>query len=159
MNRVWTGVAAGVLAAAVLLGVGIGAYNAGQNDDDNVRVVTEQVGEGSDGDVVRVVERDRDWHGPGFGFFLIPLFVILGIVLLTRAGHHRHRYWGGPGWGHGYGPGYAYRGPGPCGPGDPDNPARAWHRRMHEADEADDEDDADDDTVSQSARPTPPDAG
>lgn len=131
MNRVWTGVAAGVLAATVLVGVGIGAYRAGQDDDGRVtRVVTEQV-EGEDGEIVRVVERDGR-HGPGFGFFLIPLVVIGGILLITRAGRHRH-HWG---HGYGYGPG-RWGGPG-SGPGcGPDDPARAWHRRMHEADAAD----------------------
>ncbi|HEY8545997.1 MAG TPA: hypothetical protein VIL36_13155 [Acidimicrobiales bacterium] len=109
-RRIWTGVVAGVLAAVVLLTVGIGAYQAGQDD----RVIT-RVTETTPADVVRVVDSGRHW-GPGLGFFLIPLLVILLIVLLVRGRHHRwHGGYGGPGW---YGPGWhrGPRGPYACGP-------------------------------------------
>ena len=115
-RRVWTGVVAGLLAAAVLLTVGIGSYRAGQDDE----VVTRTV---SDGEVVRVVGHD----GWGFfpGFFLFPLLVI-GLIVLVARGRRGH------GW---YGPGaYGGYGPGPCGPGgyDRETRMREWHRRMHE---------------------------
>jgi hypothetical protein len=121
-RRVWTGVAAGVVAAAVLLMVGIGGYRAGQEDE----VVTRTL---SDGEVVRVVDGGRDFFP---GFFLFPLLVIAVVLLATRARRGGwHRPYGpygsyGP-WGDG-GP-WGGRGPGPCGP---DAAMREWHRRMHE---------------------------
>lgn len=124
-RRVWTGVIAGVLAAAVLVTVGFGAYRAGQDDE----VVTRTV---DGGDVVRVVDHGRDFFP---GFFLFPLLVILLVVLLARGGrrHGWHRPYGpgGPGWGPGYygGPGRGPWGPGGC---DPEAGMREWHRRMHE---------------------------
>jgi hypothetical protein len=134
-RRIWTGVIAGVLAAAVLLTVGAGAYRAGQDDE----VVTRVVEEGRTGEVVRVV---GDHYGrPGFGFILFPLIIILVVVLLFRAfGSHRHGGWHG-GWRYGGGPGWHGPGPGPCGPGsgpgEPgSDPRTAWfdelHRRSHE---------------------------
>jgi hypothetical protein len=129
MNRVWVGVAAGVIAATALLGVGIGAYRAGQDDDHVTRIVTEQ-GEGEgvrDGEVVRVVERDGWRGGPHFGFFLFPLLIVGGIFLIARGGR---RHWG-HGYGYGYGPGYG--GPGRWGP--PEDRVREWHRHLHEEDE------------------------
>ena len=123
-RRVWTGVLAGVLAATVLLTVGVGAYRAGQDDEVVTRTVTNE--EGNNGDVVRVVHDDRDWgwhRGPGFGFFLFPLLLIFGFIWLV-GGRRRH-------WGHGYG--YGYRGGwgpggGPCGP---EGRIEDWHRRAH----------------------------
>jgi hypothetical protein len=135
MNRVWTGVVAGVLAAAVLLTVGIGAYQAGQDDE----IVTRTV---DGGEVVRVVDDGRDFFP---GFFLFPLLIILLVVLLARAGR---RHWGrpygpggpgGPGWGPGYwagGPGQPGRGPWGAGGCDPEAGMREWHRRMHEGEQA-----------------------
>jgi hypothetical protein len=130
-RRVWTGVVAGVLAAAVLLTVGIGAYQAGRDDE----VVTRTV---DGGEVVRVVDHGRDFFP---GFFLFPLLIILLVVLLVRGGR-RHWYRpygpggvggpGGPGWGPGYwggGPGRGAWGSAGC---DPDAGMREWHRRMHE---------------------------
>ena len=117
-RRVWTGVVAGLLAASVLLAVGIGAYQAGQDRT----VVTRTVGDGSDGvttgdgTVVRVV--GHGWgYGPGPGFFLFPLFGILLVFLLIRGFRGG---WGGPGrWG----------GPGGWGP----HPGfEEWHRQAHE---------------------------
>ena len=100
-RRVWTGVAAGVLAASVLLGVAGGAYRAGQRDE----VVTRTA---ADGDVVRVVD-GHGW-GPGPGFFLFPLAVV-AVILLVRGR-------GGPGgWHPPYGP--------------PEDAFREWHRRAH----------------------------
>jgi hypothetical protein len=131
-RRIWTGVVAGVLAAALLLTVGVGAYRAGQEDEVVTRVVDEP---GRAGEVVRVV---GDHDGPRFGFFLFPLLIILLVVLLVRAfaGHGR---WHG-GWRHGWGPGWhpGWHGPGPG--SDPDAPGgdpRAawfdeWHRRAHQ---------------------------
>lgn len=122
MNRVWTGVVAGVLAAALLLSVGVGAYRAGQDDDVATRVVQET----SDGQVVRVIEDGGRWdgHGPGF---LFPLVIILILVLVFTRGH-RHRWHGGYGPGHGPGPGYRGR----CGPGGgPDEYLDEWHRQAH----------------------------
>jgi hypothetical protein len=127
-RRVWTGVVAGVLAAAVLFTVGIGAYQAGQDD----QVVTRTV-EG--GEVVRVVDHGRDFFP---GFFLFPLLIIALVVLLARGGR-RHWYRpygpggpGGPGWGPGYWSGGPGRGPWGAGGCDPDAGMREWHRRMHE---------------------------
>lgn len=110
-RRVWTGVVAGVLAAAVLLTVGIGAYQAGQDD----RVVTRTV---DGGEVVRVVDHGRDFFP---GFFLFPLLIIVLVVLLARGGR---RHWYRP-----YGPGW---GPWGAGGWDPETGMREWHRRMHE---------------------------
>lgn len=127
-RRVWTGVIAGVLAATVLLTVGIGSYRAGQDDEVVARTV-------SDGEAVRVVEH----HGWGFfpGFFLFPLLVIGLIVLLARG---RRGY----GWHRSYGPGfYGGYGPGPCGAGGYDLQVgmHEWHRRMHEGESPADEGD------------------
>jgi len=129
-RRVWAGVLAGVLAATVLLTVGVGAYRAGQDDEAVTRVVTET----SDGEVVRVV-RDGDWGrhwGPGPGFFLFPLLII-GLVFLFARGGRRH--WHGYGHGYGYGPPWHRPyGPGPYGPGGPEDPEqrwREWHDRLH----------------------------
>jgi hypothetical protein len=124
-RRVWIGIVAGVLAAFLLLGVGVGSFRAGQDSE----VVTRAVG---DGEVVRVIERGHGW---GFfpGPFLFPLLLILVAVLLLRGRHH-HGWHGRPGYGHGggWGPG-PWGGPGgPGGPGcGPDERMEEWHRRMH----------------------------
>jgi hypothetical protein len=107
-RRVLTGVVAGLLAAAALVGVAVTAFHAGQ-----ARVPAEAL---RDGEVVRVVGYPH-W-GPPFGFFF-PLFplLVLGIVLLLVLG------WRRAGWG-GYGP---------CGgPGGREAMLVDWHRRMHE---------------------------
>src|SRR5688500_5485992 len=111
-RRVWTGVVAGVLAAALLLTVGFGAFRAGQDDEQLTRVV-----ETSEGEVVRVVGDGHHW-GPGPGFFLFPLLIVLLVVLVAKGRAHRWHGPGGygPGWHRGYGPGPGGRG-GPGGPG------------------------------------------
>ena len=111
-RRVWAGVLAGLLAATVLLTVGVGAYRAGQDDEAVTRVVTET----SDGEVVRVVRDDGDFGrhwGPGPGFFLFPLLIIGAVVLFARGGR---RHW------HGYGPPFN---------NDPEARWRDWHDRLH----------------------------
>ena len=112
MRRMWTGIAAGLLAAMVVVGVAVGAYRAGQRHDLVVRTT-----EG--GEVVRVVDRPG-WgygHGPGPGVLLFPLLGIALVVLLVRGGR-----WGG-GW-------HPYGGV-PWGPGGPDPRLDDWHRRAH----------------------------
>ena len=129
-RRVWTGIVAGVLAAGVLLTVGIGAYHAGQDHEVVTRTVT-----GGD-QVVHVMDGRWGYGGGGWGpaCLLFPLLLILGIVLLVRAGR---RHWGG--WGHPYA--YGWGGPGgPCGPQGPGGPGgpgapprfEEWHRQAHE---------------------------
>ncbi len=117
-NKIWVGIAAGLLTTAVLAMVGIGAYRAGQRSDQTIEVVGQVAGEG---DVARTVVVDgwrNGWHGPGPGFFLIPI-VIIGLVLLFAG-----RRGGGPrsGW---YGPSW-----------DRERELEDWHRRAHEADAA-----------------------
>jgi hypothetical protein len=92
-RRVWTGVLAGVLAAGVLLSVGLGAYRAGQRDE----VVTRVAG---GGEVVRVIDGDRGWgHGPGPGIILFPLLAIGLVALLVSRGRGGGWCGPGPGWG------------------------------------------------------------
>ena len=114
MRRMWTGVAAGVLAALIVLSVAVGAYRAGQRHDGVVRST-------GDGEVVRVVDGPRwGWgYGPGPGVFLFPLLGVALVVLLVRGG----RRWGG------YGPYGPYGG---CGPGGADPRLDEWHRQAHD---------------------------
>jgi len=129
-RRVWTGVIAGVLAAIVLLSVGVGSYRAGQDDEIVTRTVDSD-------QVVRVVD-----HGRGFfpGFFFFPLLLILLLFVVARGGR---RHWYGHGYRGGWGPGPGWHGggwgPRPWGPDGPDSPGddpearwREWHRRQHE---------------------------
>jgi hypothetical protein len=118
-RRVWTGIVAGTLAALVALTIALGAYRAGQHSDPATRTV-------ADGEVVRVVD-GHGWYGPGPGFFLFPLLVILLVFLLLRGRHHWHGGWNRP-----YGPGPGPYGPGPWGPGSTDPAFEEWHRRAHE---------------------------
>lgn len=119
-RRVWAGVAAGVLAALVLLTVGFGGYQAGRDDDDSTTEIVRESGESGDGQVVHVVHDGRRW-GPGPGFFLFPLLIVFVVFALVRGRGHRH-------YGH-WGPG-SYR-PGYWG-GDPESHLQEWHRRQHE---------------------------
>jgi len=129
-RRVWAGVAAGVLAALVLLTVGFGAYQAGRDDrsDDVTTEIVRENSESGDGQVVHVVHDNdgRRW-GPGPGFFLFPLLIIFLVFALARGRWHRH-------YGH-WGPGH-YR-PGYWG-GDPESHLEDWHRRQHEGDSGSD---------------------
>lgn len=120
MRRGW-GIVAVVLGILLLVGVGVGAYQAGV--DAGIR-------RGADaGQVVEVVGSGYGygWHGGFFPFGLLffPL-VIVGVVLLVRAA------FGGPRWGRGwYGPG----GAGPWseqGRGHFEERAQEWHRRQHD---------------------------
>lgn len=128
-RRIWTGVLAGVLAAAVLLTVGIGAYRAGQDDEIVARVAPS--GEPGGGtEVVRVIDDHRDF-GPGPFFFLFPLLLIALVVVLAR------RSWGRGPWGHGWAPG-GPGGPGwqrPYGPGHRYGWLDEWHQQAHAAHE------------------------
>jgi hypothetical protein len=125
MNRkVLTGIAAGLLTAALLATVAIGGYRAGERSDRADRTVTVIDQTSSDGRTVVVPDGhwDDDWGHPGFGFFLFPLIVI-GVVLLLvsrprRYGYYRHGG-DGPPWRHG-----------------DDADLRDWHRREHGGDMA-----------------------
>ena len=125
-----------VLAAALIalagIGIGVGAYNAGQRDglDQQIETIETTTADGTE--VVQVVGPadldDRGFRGHGgffpFGFLLFPLFFI-GIVVLVgtliRGGPGRH--WRGPG------------GPGAWGPGSEEgwrSRAESWHRELHD---------------------------
>ena len=117
MRRGWA-IAATILAVLAVVGITIGAYNAG---------VDEGIRRAADSDqVVQVV--GGYGHGYGFfpfGFFLFPLFIIGTIFLVSRA-------FRGPrgSWGHDHGPGY-----GPWSEGGRERfeeRAGDWHRRQHE---------------------------
>jgi hypothetical protein len=130
-SKVWAGVAAGVLAGATLLGVGLAAFDAGRDSDATTQVVS------SDGDVVRVV--DDGWHdrGPGPGFFFFLAFIaLLAFFLFARSRRHDRPYWGRGPWGPGpWGPGPWGQGRGGWGRGGPwDGPQGyldEWHRQAH----------------------------
>jgi hypothetical protein len=125
MNRkVWTGVLAGLLAATVVLGVGIGGFRAGQRHE----IVTRVAGDGDGGPgVVRVIDDGRHWgYGPGPGFFLFPLLGIGLVFLLVGRGRHRGYGYGGGGW----------CGPGPGAGGGPESRMADWHRQAHEQERA-----------------------
>lgn len=117
MRRGWAIVAA-ILVVLAVVGIAIGAYNAGVDEGIRRAADSEQV--------VQVV--GGYGHGYGFfpfGFFLFPLFIIGAIFLVSRA----FRGPRGP-WGHDHGPGY--------GPWSEEGRARFeeragdWHRRQHE---------------------------
>lgn len=113
-RRMWIAIVGGLLAGLVVLTVALGAYRAGTRHD----VVTRAVG---DGQVVHVVGPGYGGWGPGPGFFLIPLFGILLVVLLVRG---RRGPWG-PGARYGYGPGWG------CGPASREDALKEWHSRAH----------------------------
>lgn len=117
MRRGWAIVAA-ILVVLAVVGIAIGAYNAGVDEGIRRAADSEQV--------VQVV--GGYGHGYGFfpfGFFLFPLFIVGAIFLVSRA----FRGPRGP-WGHDHGPGY--------GPWSEEGRARFeeragdWHRRQHE---------------------------
>ena len=125
MNRkVLTGIAAGLLTAAVLATVAIGGYRAGERGDRGDRTVTVIDQTSTDGRTI-VIPRDRwedDWGHPGFGFFFFPV-VVIGVLLLFASRPRRHGYyrrgWDGPPWRHGY-----------------EAELHDWHRREHDGDVA-----------------------
>jgi len=90
-RRVMLGIAAGLLATATLIAVGVGSYRAGERRSDSIDVIGESVSEG--GRTI-IVDGDGWRHGPGFGFLLFPL-IIGGLILLFAS---RRRRWDGPGW-------------------------------------------------------------
>jgi hypothetical protein len=117
-----------VLAA---IGIGVGAYHAGE-----AHGVAQQVGTTADGAaVVHVVDGDGyGWGHAGFfpfGLLLFPLLIV-GTVLLVRAA-----LWPGRGPWRSWGPGGGFNGP--DGPGFGSGGGRdawlaraeAWHRSMH----------------------------
>ncbi len=118
-RAVLAGIGAGLVTVALLAGVGRAAYEAGR--DDRV-VITNDGGEPTTADRVVVVDRDR--HGPGPGFVLVPLVVIggFGLLMATRhRGHHHHHGHGG--WGPGGAP-WASR----------EQFLEDWHSRAHQHD-------------------------
>jgi len=128
----------GLIVVGILVGVGVGIYNAG------IAQGVLEAGRIPAGAVVPVAGYGYGygWGFHGFGFLglLFPLLFLFLIFGLVRAAFGRGRHWG-PGWGgrgywgKGYGPGFG----GPGGPGGMD----AWreererqisdlHRRLHE---------------------------
>lgn len=124
------GIIAGLVAAAVLVGVGAMSYRVGMHHDP-------MMVRGS-GDVVRVV---GGWHGGWHGgapFGLFFFLVLAGLVIFAVSRHHRYGVGPyGPGW-WGPGPGSGH-GPGPGGEGREAMLAE-WHRRAHQPDAGDGDD-------------------
>ena len=98
----------GLVLVGVLVGAGVGIYQAGiaQGVIDAGRFP-------AGGPVpVQGYGYGHGWGGPGFGFFglLFGVFFLFLLFGLVRAAFSRGRGWGpggwgGPGWGKGYGPG------------------------------------------------------
>ncbi len=91
-----------LLAVLLSVGIGVAAYNAGE--DQGRQNATEQIqsaqANGQEVQVVHVVGEDGHGFFPGFflfPFFLIGMFFLIGAIF--RAGR-----WGGKGHGHGPGP-------------------------------------------------------
>jgi hypothetical protein len=107
------------------IGVGVGAYNAGERAGVAQGIEQVQVAQdnGQDVQVVHVVD---DQHGPWFpGFFLFPLFLIGGFFLIGGIVRGAGR------WGH---PGPGGHRPGPWndeGRRRFEERARDWHDREH----------------------------
>ncbi len=125
----------GLIALALLIGVGVGIFDAG------VQQGIVEAGRVPAGAAVPYVGYGYGYHPGFFGFgflgFLFPLlfiFLIFGLVCAAFGGGRGHRGWGGRGWG-----GYGY---GPGGPGsDPngwqaerDRQVAEMYQRLHEAD-------------------------
>ena len=124
----------GLIVIGILVGVGVGIYQAGvtQGIVDAGRVPA--------AGVVPVAGYGYGWGFPGFGFLglLFPLLFLFLIFGLVRAAFGRGRGWGG-GWGgrHGYGPGWGKGyGPGSGGPEawreERDRQISDLHRRLHD---------------------------
>jgi len=77
-NKIWAGIAAGVVTTAALAAAGLGGYRLGQRDDRTIEVVGTAGREG--GELARTIVVDGDgWRhggGPGPGFVLFPLLLI-----------------------------------------------------------------------------------
>jgi len=123
----------GLIAVGILVGVGVGIYQAG------VAQGVVDAGRLPAGAVVPVAGYGYGygWGFHGFGFLglVLPILFLFLIFGLVRAAFGRGRGWGGPGWG---GRGYWGKGYGP-GAGGPE----AWrdererqisdlHKRLHE---------------------------
>jgi len=122
----WTGLLVGLLAALALVGVGAGAYHAGERHSEPVATVVSGTGVAAPDGTVRVIGYDHWRGGPPFGFLFPLLFIGLIVLLVTG---RRRAYWGrpyGPGWG---GPGGWGGGPG--GWGGREAMLEDWHRRAH----------------------------
>ena len=116
MRRGWA-IGAGILVVLAVIGISVGAYNAGV--DEGIRRAADS------SQVVQVVGGyGHGWGFFPFGFFLFPLFLFGTIFLIGRA------FRGPRGWGHHGGPGY-----GPWseeGRAKFEDRAQDWHRRQHE---------------------------
>jgi hypothetical protein len=105
-----------VVALAVTVVVGIGAYNAGVSEG-----LAQNIADGGGNtELVRYIG-----HGRGFGFFPVGLILFpllfFGFFILMGAAFGRGARWGGPGpWGGG-----PWR-------GDDRRAFEDWHRRQHE---------------------------
>ena len=107
----------GLVVVGLLVGVGIGAYQAG--------VTQGIIDAGRFPASATVPVAGYGWHGPGiFGllFGLFFLFLLFGLLraVFSRGGGYRG------GWGSG-----GYRG----GWGEPDGRVADWHRRLHESED------------------------
>ena len=135
MARGILGFLATLIVVGLLLGVGLGVYQAG------VAQGVVDAGRFPAGATVPVAGPGYGygWHGPGlFGlliglFFLFILFNIIRAAFFGRGrgwGHHGHGY--GPGWGWGYGPGEGADGPRSWREAREQRMAD-WHRELHDA--------------------------
>jgi hypothetical protein len=115
MRRGWPIVLA-IVVTLLLVGVGVGAYNAGVNAG------IEQAADSSQ--IVQVV--GYGWHHGffPFGLFLFPLF-LFGLFFLIGGAFRRGRWGGGPG--HHHGPWSSEEGRARF-----EERANEWHARQHE---------------------------
>ncbi len=113
-----------IVAILLMVGIGVAAYNAGENNGQ--QQATEQIqsaqANGQEVQVVHVVGDNQHWLFPGF--FLFP-FLLIGLFFLI-GGMFRAARWGGKGHGG--------HGPGPWndeGRQRFEERAREWHQREH----------------------------
>src|SRR5262245_27239525 len=114
MRRGWA-IAASILVVLAVVGIAVGAYNAGVNEGIQ-RAAT------SDQEVEVVGGYGHGWGFFPFGFFLFPLFLFGTFFLIGRA-FRGPRGWG---YGHGHGP-WSEEGRARF-----EDRAQDWHRRQHE---------------------------